>query len=288
MARPVTRVEFEPEEEVDLSRYASALAARWWLPVLGLVAGAVVGYVLALGGADVYRANALVDLGSPQGPSGGTVVNPGSLVTRGREVARSEGVVRGVAREVGMRPARLRSGLSVQPVSQAGRTAATTLLGITVQGESPRQVQRAANGIANAVVERASPYVEAKIEGLRAQIAAVERDLESAQRNVDAAVTASSARGASAIEQLIASNQAVVFEQRRATLQETLFRRRAELALAEFVERPRLVDRATPVKTTARSTRNSAVVGAVIGLLLGIVAALAWAPVAAAAARRRE
>lgn len=287
MARPVTPADFEAEEEVDLARYGSAIAARWWLAVLGLLAGALIGYVLALGGSDVYRANALVDLGSPQGPTGGTVQNPGSMVTQGREVARSEAVVRRAASEVGMRPARLRSGLSVQPVSQAGRAAATTLLGITVQGESPRQVQRAANAIAEGVVAEVSPYVEDKIRLLEAQIAAIERDLEAAQRNVDAAVGASSADDASAIERLIASNQAVAFEQRRATLQDTLFRRQADLSLAQNVEQPRLVDRATAVRTTARSPRNSAVVGAVLGLLAGLAAALAWQPVSAAAARRR-
>ncbi|MBD0328666.1 MAG: hypothetical protein ICV64_00970 [Thermoleophilia bacterium] len=287
MARPVTRVEFEPEEEVDLSRYASALAARWWLALLGLVAGALVGYALALGGSDVYRAQALVDLGSPQAPgASGTVQSPGSLVTRSREIARSERVVRQVAGEVGIAPGRLRSGLSVQPVTQTGRAAATSLLGITVTGGSPRRVSRAANVLATAVVERASPYVEDKIRLMREQIAAEREQLELAERQIRAALAVADDPGSSPSERLLAVSQAGIYEQRRAAARDNIFRRRTELALAEHVEQPRLVDRATAVKTTARSPRNSAVVGAVIGLLLGIVAALAWDPVAGAVRRR--
>jgi hypothetical protein len=95
-------------------------------------------------------------------------------------------------------------------------------------------------------------------------------------------------RSASSTERLIAATTAGTSETRRATVGENLFRHQQELALAENIERPRIVDRATGVRTTARSRRNSAVVGATIGLLLGLIAALAWEPVAAAVARRRE
>ena len=51
------------EQEIDVRRYWSAIAARWWLPVLGLIAGAAIAYAVSLGGADVWRGNALVYLG---------------------------------------------------------------------------------------------------------------------------------------------------------------------------------------------------------------------------------
>ena len=31
------------EQEIDVRRYWSAITARWWLPVLGLIAGAAIG-----------------------------------------------------------------------------------------------------------------------------------------------------------------------------------------------------------------------------------------------------
>ena len=42
--------DLEAEQEVDLGRYARAVVVRWWLPVAGLVAGAIVGYLISLGG----------------------------------------------------------------------------------------------------------------------------------------------------------------------------------------------------------------------------------------------
>src|SRR5919198_1207257 len=40
----------ELEDEVDLGRYWASVAARWWLPLAGLVLGAVVGFLVAVVG----------------------------------------------------------------------------------------------------------------------------------------------------------------------------------------------------------------------------------------------
>ena len=42
-------VDPDAEQEVDFGRYWRSIAARWWLPVAGLVVGLVVGYLVALG-----------------------------------------------------------------------------------------------------------------------------------------------------------------------------------------------------------------------------------------------
>jgi uncharacterized protein involved in exopolysaccharide biosynthesis len=47
-----------------------------------------------------------------------------------------------------------------------------------------------------------------------------------------------------------------------------------QLALALNVESAQLIERASAVKSTARSRRNSLLVGALIGLLLGGIAAI--------------
>jgi uncharacterized protein involved in exopolysaccharide biosynthesis len=290
MSRPLTTADFEPEQEIDLGRYAAALAARWWLALLGVLAGALVGYALALGGADVYRAQALVDLGSPQGPggTGGAVQNPSLLVTTGREIARADDTVRRVAAETGLRRGKLRSGISAKPVTGGtGKAAATTLLQITVQGESRRKVALASNAIARVVVARVSPYVTTKIQGLKAQIAADAAELKTINALIAGELAQVGRPGVSPTVKLIALGNVSALEQRRATTREDSFDRKQALALAENVERPRLLERGVAGKTTARSGRNSAVVGAVIGLLLGLAAALAWDPVAAAVARRR-
>jgi uncharacterized protein involved in exopolysaccharide biosynthesis len=65
--RPRARedLDLEAEQEVDFRRYWNAVLERWWLPVLGLALGLLAGYALALGGGDVYRAEATLYLGQP-------------------------------------------------------------------------------------------------------------------------------------------------------------------------------------------------------------------------------
>ena len=73
--RRVRRVDpdLDAEQEVDFARYGRTVAQRWWLLLVGLVAGAIVGYLLSLGGGTVYRAQSLVYLGQPIGPAGNAV-----------------------------------------------------------------------------------------------------------------------------------------------------------------------------------------------------------------------
>src|SRR2546423_14233719 len=66
--RPLPDV--DAEEELELGRYWNALITRWWLPLAGLVAGIVIGYLLSLGGHQVYQAKATVYLGQPLNPTG--------------------------------------------------------------------------------------------------------------------------------------------------------------------------------------------------------------------------
>jgi len=61
----------DEEQEVDLSSAWQRLKLRWWLPVGGLVVGAVVGIALALSGGTVWRSQTIVYLGQPFAPLGG-------------------------------------------------------------------------------------------------------------------------------------------------------------------------------------------------------------------------
>ena len=39
--------ELEAEQEVDVRRYTSVVAARWWLPLAGVLAGALLGLLVS-------------------------------------------------------------------------------------------------------------------------------------------------------------------------------------------------------------------------------------------------
>src|SRR5512142_3496049 len=108
-------VDPEAEQEVDFGRYWRLLVARWWLVVAGLVAGAVIGYALSLGGAQRYKATATLYLGQPYSASGNVQLqaaqtNPSTV----RQVAHAEIVVEKVAQECKAKPGDFRGGISTQ------------------------------------------------------------------------------------------------------------------------------------------------------------------------------
>jgi uncharacterized protein involved in exopolysaccharide biosynthesis len=258
------------EPEIDLRRYWSAVAARWWLPVLGLLAGAAIGYVLSLGGHDVWRAQALVYLGQPVTPSGAQVQSLATNPAVVGEIAGSAAVQRRVAAQVGMERRELASGTSVAAVKgNVSRLGQNPLVRITVKGNSRFKTAAAANALSRIAVDRVSGYANKKIAVLKQAIADEERELE----QLDAALT-----GAGGAE-------AGFLVLRRGELSDELLKAREELVLAEEVERASVVENAVARKVTAQSRRNQIVVGAFLGLLIGLAAALAWE--SAAALRRR-
>jgi hypothetical protein len=286
--RPV-EPDLDAEQEIDLGRYGRAVATRWWLPVVGLVAGAALGYFLSLDETQVWRAQALVYLGQPFTPNGSAqlqslATNPSTV----RELARSTATIRRAAAASGMTQAELRRGVSTQAVEgNVARLGQTPLVAISVRADGPpRRIAVAANEIATVVADRVSGYVRTKIETLEEELAASEAELNSLNERIDAAAAAAQNPSLSPVEKLVALNAAGVLEQRRAAVLENRLNARNLLALAEDVERPRVADRAAARRVTAQSRRNSIAVGALIGLVLGLGAALLWDTVAPRFARR--
>jgi hypothetical protein len=286
--------ELSEEQEVDLSSGWQRLKERWWLPVGGLLVGAVVGIALALSSGSVWRAETIVYLGQPFAPLGGGQIQ--SLATNPRtvgEIIRSEAVIQRASRVSGIPAAQLRSSISTRELLAAGQIRGINpLFEIAVKGSGKRKVELAADALAARVTDRVSVYVTRKVDDLErqveiseAQLAAVEARIQTAQRqqaelNADPSIPLS--------EKLLLTinlNSAITTgDARRTALQDDLFEAQQLLNLAENVESSRVVEPAAASKTTARSSRTSLLVGALIGLLLGAIAALVVDPIAA---RRR-
>jgi uncharacterized protein involved in exopolysaccharide biosynthesis len=289
--RRAEELDFDAEQDVDFRRYWNAVKARWWLPVLGLLIGILGGYALALGGGDVYRASAVVYLGQPFTPNGGSPVpslatNPSTV----NEIIHSDTALQKASEVSGMRLNRLRGKVtSSQAGVPAGRRLAvgqTPLMRIVVTGSRAAPTARAADSLAQTVVDDISPYVKDKIATIQQRIRSDEQELESINRRLALAQnelnTLLRDRGLSTSERLIGItnlNSTIAFgEQRRGIVQTDLLEAQQALSLAENVERPSIVQHAGARKTTARSVGRSVLVGAVLGLILGILAALLWEP----------
>lgn len=290
MSAPLHELDPEAEREVDLRSVWERIAARWWLPVLGAVAGLVAGILLALGGGKVYEAETLLAMGQPFSPNGGAPV--ASFLTNGRAVAeiiRSEAAIEKAARASGMRVAALRGNVASQIVGASGPGARPTgapLVTITVVAGAPLKAERAADALAEEVITRTSAqYVDTKIKAFEEQLGSIQEQLNTLVPRITALEEAVEEPGLSALDKLVLVSSLDNSQNRRGQLLDLQSDVRQQLALATNVEKAQIVEPAAAVKTTARSSRNAALIGALIGLILGCAAALLADPFLARRAR---
>src|ERR1043165_8438500 len=157
--------DLDAEAEVDLGGYGEAILARWWLLLLGLVVGAIIGYLSTLGGSQTFRAQAVLYMGQPLGaglaPLQSLQTNPSSAHT----IITSEEVVRRVARQAGMTEGQLRNGTSVTAVQGFNaKLNQTPLIAITVKGPEPGKSARAADLLGATLVSAFSGVSKPKID----------------------------------------------------------------------------------------------------------------------------
>jgi hypothetical protein len=268
----MTARDLEAEQEVDLGRYWSAIVARWWLPLVGLLAGAAIGYVISLGGSESFKASATVYLGTPYSISSVPLSNAQTNPSTVNALVHSEEFVATAAAAAATKPDDIRGGISSKSISTgtgltpAQRAAANPLVRITVRASTRRRASRAANSLARQVVARLSPLAKQKIQYLKERIAADQKQLDTIQRLAAGA-------GDATLKAVLAIPLGDILQDQLSAQQ--------LLAQAQQVERPAVLAHAVAMKMTARSRRNAAVVGGLIGLILGLIAALAWEPVVA-------
>jgi uncharacterized protein involved in exopolysaccharide biosynthesis len=276
-------VDPDAEREVDVRSAWTRITARWWLPVAGLVLGAVLGVLASVGGGQTYNARTLLYLGQPFTTSGGGQIQ--SLATNPKTVSqiiRSEFALRKASEDSGLTMGQLRGNITSQAVVTAGQGKnVSPLVEITVNAKARHKAAEAADSLANSVISVVSTYVDQKIDLLNKQIASSKNELADIDKRVSQAVAQQQAvindKTISSTDKLIAINtynNTISFsEQRRGTVQQELFQNQQLLSLAENVEKSKIVTPAVASQTTATSRRNAAAIGAVIGLLLGALAA---------------
>jgi Chain length determinant protein len=280
--------DWEAEQEVDFRRYWEALLARWWLPLVGLVVGAILGYLISLGGGQTYQAQATVYLGQPYSASGNIQLqslqtNPSTV----RQIVTSQSSIAAAAKAAKLKSSALRGQIAVAAVSgNLARLGQTPLVTITVRGAKRDKIKVAANALSAQVITKVGGYADRKIAIFRSQISKDEQQEAAIQQQIDQAQATAKA-AATPTDKLVAVSLVSLAQQRLAIVQQDRLSASQLLTQAQLIEQPRVVTPAGSQKVTARSRRNSVVVAALIGLILGIVAALVWDPVAARVASRR-
>jgi hypothetical protein len=263
----------EAEQEVDFARYVKLLGSRWWLLAAGLVLGAVIGYLVSLGGNQVYSAAATVYLGQPYTPGGtGLIQDPQTNPSSVAQVVNNQATKDAVARLCRTKPGAFSKGISTQAVAtgastKGGAAAVNPLVKVIVQSKKGKVAACAANQLALKVVKALGVYPTAKIANIKAQIASDDAGIKSIQQAIAGGNISDTDK--LVLLQLLRSDQLD-----RTTNSQLLL-------LATKVESPSVFLNAASNKITARSRRNTVVISALIGLILGALAALLWEPVAA-------
>ena len=107
------------EREVDLARWRRALVTLWWIPIAGLVLGAILGVLFSFRGGTVYKATALISLGQPTSPGGALVNGFGTNPRAVSQIVSSAAGQAQAANRADMRPGALRGHVSVAQVGTA-------------------------------------------------------------------------------------------------------------------------------------------------------------------------
>jgi hypothetical protein len=273
----------DAEREVDLRSAWTRIKARWYLPVAGLLIGAILGVLASASGGEVFRARTLLYLGQPFTTSGGGQIQ--SIATNPKtvsQVIRGEVALKAASEASGLTLGQLRGRVTSAAVVSAGQGKnVTPLVEITVDASAGHKAQKAADSLANTVIGIVSTYVDQKIALLNKQIASSRAELSDIDKRISSAVAQQQAvindKTISSTDKLIAistSNNTISFsEQRRGTVQQELYQNQQLLSLAENVEVSKIVQPGVAAKTTATSRRNAAAIGGLIGLLLGALAA---------------
>ena len=274
----------DAEREVDLRSAWTRITARWWLPVAGLVIGAILGVLVSVGGGEVFRATdaplprpAVHDLGrrtdpEPRDePEDGEPDHPLARRRCARPPAAS-----------GLTVGQLRGRVSSEAVVSAGQGKnVSPLVEITVDAAAAAQ-GREGGELARECGHRHRLDLRRPEDRAAQQADRLEQDRARGHRRARLDRRQATAGGDQGQDDLVDRqadrdqhlNNTISFsEQRRGTVQQELFQNQQLLSLAENVEKSKIVQPAVASKTTATSRRNAALIGALIGLLLGALAA---------------
>jgi uncharacterized protein involved in exopolysaccharide biosynthesis len=271
--------DLDAEREIDLARWRRALTALWWLPVAGLVLGAIVGLLFTAGGTTSYKATVLISLGQPVSPGGAVIASYATNPRAISEITSSASAQEQAAHEVGVHPGILRGKVSVGTVGVAtgvGAARTAPLIALSVQGKIGKRTEDLANALARIVVEdTTAPYVGTKIATYNSVLLTTKKQLASINLRLAALQTAIVKSHLDPLNQLVLVSQVDNAEQRQGNLLDQEATTNQQLAFAKNVESAKIVQPAASVLSSAHSKRTAFVIGALIGLILGGIAAIA-------------
>jgi len=270
---------------IDVGSWFTTLLRNWWVILALVVLGAVVGGVVTMLTPKEYSATSSVYIGQTTDALGQAMAGLNSNPKAATQLLASQALLDEAAKATGMNmtSSRLRRETTVETPSQTIKTtvSAVNIVVITVTDTKKVRATAAANALANALVAKLSPSVEAKVtlleqqlaEGTTAEAAATARSNAS-----QAAITAIAKGGGTAAEKAAAAAPYVAVSQAAAselaTLQVADQATALRLEVAKTVEMPQILHVAkVPDSPSGPSRTLNVAAGALAGLVVGVIVA---------------
>ncbi|SRR5712692_1134184 len=280
--------DLDAEQEIDLGRLWRATIARWWLLLIGFVAGAIIGLLVSLGGGKQWKATTEIYLGQPLSPTSSSAISsPPTSLGLATTFVNSESALRYAASHSGIPTAQLRGKIGVKPIlgltgTKVGQPAPLMLLSVT--GAKAGRVQHAADLLARLVVDQFLPYAAQKIKVLQANVDRDRAELADVNTRLKQAENVQTGLAKTGQNTALVANYNIIISSasdQRLGLQNDESSSLQQIAAAQNIEQARIVSPALAVNQGGPSRRSGVVIGAIIGFVLGLLAAVFWEPVAA-------
>lgn len=265
------------DHEITLRDYGRVLWRGRWIILAATVVAAVVGLLLTVVSTTTYTAVSRVYLGQPTSVTGVPISTPATNPATAPVVLKSDVLVERTAERLGVRPERVRGGVTISaPRAPGGAGNQPTLATVTFADRERRVALEGANVYAEEILREASrtyrqvvrtyetqrDRARADVERLQAQIATYQRDL----------------RGAAGTD--LVTLQSLLFSatEQLSLAQDEVSDFQINLAKAEQSEAPTLVETADrPTSSGSAPARlRTAVFAAIIGALIGVLLTFLW------------
>ena len=266
------------EREITLRDYGRVIWSGRWLILTAIVVAALVGLAISFATTTTYRATAKLFVGQATSISGTPVSTPGTNPALVATVLTGDNLVSRVAKEIGVKPARIRRGIELTAPKAPGGSVGNlpTVITVTFDDTSRDVARRAANAYAQAifaqatddsagVIETYASAVESAqttVDRLEGEIAGYRRQLSS-EPSADRRLTLQTLLSSSGQLLQIASTE--LGDQRLNLVKERQFQPDI-ISLAE-----------SPSSSGGVPNRlRSVVLAGVIGLLVGVIVTFVW------------
>jgi uncharacterized protein involved in exopolysaccharide biosynthesis len=274
----------EAERELGLGQVWRSALARWWLPLGGIVVGAIIGLLVSLGASRQWTAVREIYLGNPLANGTALTSSPTSLALATAYID-TRYAIRHASRASGIPASRLSGNISARSIRGLAATTVgqpAPLLLLSVTGSRPGAAERAADDLARLVVSQFQPYTHQKLKIAKARLAQEQSQIGDINRRLKQALDAQAALARSAANHSLVTEYAQItatLASERSMLDSDITAFKALISQTHAVETPRILSPTRSVSPTRPSRRSSIVLGAIIGFLVGLLAAILWQPI---------